>query len=317
MNSPLISIIVPVYNVAEYLEKCVNSIVFQSYKNIEVILVDDGSTDNSAKLCDDLAKKFKRVYSYHKPNGGLSSARNYGLNVMKGEYFFFVDSDDYLLPNAIESMYYGIKLLGVDIIECQFLKVTGDDATVNLNEISLRKDSIKKFVSKLISWKEHYPMAWNKLYSTKKFGKYRFEEDKLNEDEFYVNSWLQDVNEVGYISNALYCYRVRPGSIMAKPYSIKRTDAIDAFVKRIDIVKHNWLELTDDMCVMLSFQILDKVKLVTNQGNDIDFAIRQRIVQLIEPVLDDLLYSPKVSTKDKKLLALIKTDFDKFVKEVK
>ncbi len=317
MTSPLISIIVPVYNVCDYLEKCVKSIVFQSYKNIEIILVDDGSTDSSGKMCDELAVKYNRVVVYHKENGGLSSARNYGLDRMRGEYFFFVDSDDYIFPGTIETLYNGLKLLNVDIIECQFLKVSGDSATSSLNSFTLRKDSIQKFMSSVIAWKEHYPMSWNKLYSTEKFGKYRFADGKINEDEFYINSWITDVECVGYISNALYCYRERPGSIMAKPYSMKRTDAIDAFVKRVDIVKKYWRELLDDMCVMLNFQIFNKTKLVTSQGHDTDFAIRKRIAELVAPVIDDLMCCSKISNKDKQLLALIPADFDKFVKEVK
>lgn len=317
MTTPLISIIVPIYNVGDYLEKCVNSIVFQSYRNIEVLLIDDGSTDNSGTLCDILAKKFKRVYSYHKENGGLSSARNYGLDRMKGEYFFFVDSDDYLLPGAIETMYYGLKLLNVDVIECQYIKVSGNEGNSSLNNVTLRKDSIQKFLSSLIAWKDHYPMAWNKLYSTKKFGKYRFKEDRLNEDEFYINDWITDVNEVGYVSNNLYCYRERPGSIMAKPYSIKRTDTIVAYVKRLDIIKQNWRELLDPMCEQLKTQVLSKTKLVASQGNDNDLAIRKKIAELVTPVLDDLLYCPKISNKDKTILSLIQTDFDKFIAEVK
>ncbi len=314
MSYPLISVIIPVYNVSEYLEKCVNSVVFQSYKNIEVILVDDGSKDDSGALCDMLAKKYKKVTAYHKTNGGLSSARNYGMDIMKGEYFFFIDSDDYILPETLSSMYHGLKMLNVDIIECQYLKVQGDIAQSSLNNFGLRKDGIKTFVSSLVKWKDHFPMAWNKLYSTKKFGKFRFEEGRLNEDEFFVNTWLPHVEEIGYMSNAFYCYRERLGSIMAKPYSLKRTDAIDAYVRRFEYIVRGMPDLVPDVCAMIAYQVINKTKLVASQGNDGDLTIRKKIAELIIPILDYMTECEKIPSADRKLLDLIQTDFDEYIR---
>ena len=114
-KNPLISIIVPVYNVEEYLDKCVESIVNQTYKNIEVILVDDGSPDNCPKMCDDWAKKDKRIKVIHKKNGGLSDARNKGIDESKGEYLSFVDSDDYITDNYVELLYNIISKEHADI----------------------------------------------------------------------------------------------------------------------------------------------------------------------------------------------------------
>ena len=119
-ENELVSIIVPVYNVEQYLEKCVNSIINQSYKNLEIILVDDGATDNSGKICDELAKLDNRIKVYHKENGGLSDARNYGVERATGEYIGFVDSDDYIDPKMYEKLYEAIKKENVDVVECSF-----------------------------------------------------------------------------------------------------------------------------------------------------------------------------------------------------
>ena len=125
-GNELISIIVPVYNVEKYLEKCVNSIVNQTYKNLEIILVDDGATDSSGKLCDKLAKIDNRIKVYHKENGGLSDARNYGVERATGDYIGFVDSDDYIDSEMYGKLYEAIKKENVDVAECN-LKIIYPD----------------------------------------------------------------------------------------------------------------------------------------------------------------------------------------------
>ena len=123
MNNELISIIVPVYKVEKYLEKCVKSILKQTYTNLEIILVDDGSPDNSGKMCDELAKVDDRIKVYHKKNGGLSDARNYGVERANGEYIGFVDSDDYIHECMYEKLYEAIKKSGTLIVECGVTRV--------------------------------------------------------------------------------------------------------------------------------------------------------------------------------------------------
>lgn len=121
-----ISVVVPVYNVEQYLEKCVNSIINQTYKNLEIILVDDGATDKSGKLCDELAKLDNRIMVYHKKNGGLSDARNYGVERATGDYIGFVDGDDYIDAEMYEKLYEAIKKENVDVAECN-LKIIYSD----------------------------------------------------------------------------------------------------------------------------------------------------------------------------------------------
>lgn len=310
MNNPKISVIIPVYNVESYLEKCVKSVVFQSYRNLEIILVDDGSTDKSDEMCDQLSKKYKNVFAFHKENGGLSSARNYGMEKMTGEYFFFIDSDDYIYYKTIEKMYFALKFLDVDIVECEYAKVTSDYGFNYTNQTVLRIDSSEEFLSHVIKWKEHYPMAWNKLYKTSVFGKYRFREGRLNEDEFFINDWIVNTKKIGYLSLPLYYYRIRKDSIMGQPFTIKRADAFDAYVNRYLIIKESYPKIINQSLWHIGTQIISKIKLVEAQNNDKDYKIRKRIIEFISPIYADILSCKTLSEKDKNLLIKYKIDIN-------
>ena len=121
---PLVSIIVPVYNVEKYLRECLNSLVTQTYPNLEILLIDDGSKDSSGKICDEYAHAHKNFYAYHKKNTGLGLTRNYGLNLIKGDYVTFVDSDDYLDKNAISHLIAGLNDGKSDTVIGGFTKIT-------------------------------------------------------------------------------------------------------------------------------------------------------------------------------------------------
>lgn len=300
MKEPLISIIVPVYNVKPFLERCVKSCVFQTYKNIEILLVDDGSTDGSGELCDELARKYQKVSVFHKLNGGLSDARNYGMDRMKGEYFFFVDSDDYLNSNALMLMYHCCEALGLDIIECEFKKVSSTDMTnFYFDSFSCEKNSTLNFIFQNIKFSKHYPMAWNKLYKTSLFGKCRFKFQKLNEDEFFVNSWLNLTSFVGYISAPLYYYQTRDESIMAKPYNIKRVDGIEAYVERLGIVKRLFPKAVDNLEKFIIEHSLAKIAIVENENLDDDKKIRNRIAKTLEPIRREIVSCPVLGPLNK------------------
>ena len=126
MGNSLISVVVPVYNVEQYIDRCITSIEKQTYSHLQIILVDDGSTDSSGKKCDLLAKGDKRIQVIHKTNGGLSSARNEGIKVAQGEYITFIDSDDFFQPDSIEYLYGLIKNYQADIAVGNYIRTTGD-----------------------------------------------------------------------------------------------------------------------------------------------------------------------------------------------
>ena len=141
MENQLISIIVPIYNVEKYLKQCIESIISQTYRNIEIILVDDGSPDNCGKICDEYSQKDKRIIVLHKENGGLSDARNKGIDIAKGDYLTFVDSDDFVNIDYIEKLYNSIKFNNTKLAQCGISKV--DENNEIIEKLNYEKNQIK------------------------------------------------------------------------------------------------------------------------------------------------------------------------------
>ena len=184
----LISIIVPVYKVEAYLDECVQSLVSQTYKNLEIILVDDGSPDKCPQMCDEWAKKDSRIRVIHKPNGGLSSARNAGLDVAKGGYIGFVDSDDFFDSKMYEVLYEGLtRSPNIGISAIQFLKYEAGKSEIYNPEWDIKSDIlIKSKDFGLLTLKQAICYAaTNKLYKKEVIGGTRFREGKANEDTLF------------------------------------------------------------------------------------------------------------------------------------
>lgn len=202
----LISIIVPVYNVEKYVTRCLESIARQDYRNIEIIIVDDGSNDRSGEICDEFEKEEKRAKVFHKKNGGLSDARNFGINKARGEWIIFVDSDDYVNKKYISKMYNALKSENIDIVVCgyndeipQKMVLSGEEATIRL----LTKQENIDIV------------AWNKLYKKKLFvnNEIFFPKGKIHEDTLTTYKILSKARKVAYVPEALYRYVQREDSI--------------------------------------------------------------------------------------------------------
>lgn len=210
----LISIIVPVYNVEEYIEKCVNSIINQTYKNIEIILVDDGSKDNSGKICDELKQKDSRIKVIHKENGGLSDARNAGLKIANGDYIGFVDSDDYIKEDMFEILYKLNKEHNADISIVSFYeiykgKVIGVRDSKKLEELN-KIQAIKELLidTKIQSY------AWNKLFKKQLFENIEFPKSKNFEDIATTLLLFEKANKVALLEEPKYYYVRRDNSII-------------------------------------------------------------------------------------------------------
>lgn len=232
----LISVIVPIYKVEKYITKCIDSIVNQTYKNIEIILVDDGSPDNCGHICDEYAKKDSRIMVIHKQNGGLSSARNAGLDVAKGQYICFIDSDDYMDEKYIEIMAKNIEQ--VDIVACDFkyvYEVNGNysDSCLNVENEILEKEKVMLGLFD----KKHYlilTVAWNKLYKKTIFDNLRYTEGIIHEDEDIAYKILDKCNKIKVIKDKLYYYLQRESSIMGSINVEKRLVMIDIYKRRTD-----------------------------------------------------------------------------------
>ena len=181
---PLISVIVPVYNVEDYLSKCVASILAQSYKNLQVILVDDGSTDRCPEICDDIAKRESRVQTIHKKNGGLSSARNAGIDAANGDFLAFVDSDDYIAPDMYEYLYRNMAETESDISICGKYVVYENGRLILKQDQSilcLVMDS-EEAIRRMCSFRDYDTSSCDKLYKRELFSSIRFPLGKLCED---------------------------------------------------------------------------------------------------------------------------------------
>ena len=239
---PKISIIVPIYNVEQYLGTCINSILNQTFKDFELILVNDGSTDNSLEICKYYKKIDSRICIINKKNGGLSSARNAGLDIAKGEYIGFVDSDDYIHPQMYEILYNYIKKEEADISLCDFKKVKCyekcesqkyDEKNLDIKSYCNTQASEELFKEKAIT----FIVAWNKLYKRKLFNDNRYKLGKRYEDEFIIHRLLYQSTKVVYVPVELYFYLKRDNSIMSKSFSLKNLDALDAYMDRINFFK--------------------------------------------------------------------------------
>jgi glycosyltransferase involved in cell wall biosynthesis len=241
----LISVIVPIYKVEQYLPKCVESIRNQIYQNLEIILVDDGSPDHCPELCDEYAGLDSRIRVIHKPNGGLSDARNAGIEAAEGDYICFVDSDDYIAETMIQKLYSALKKQDADMSLCGFTYVDEKYNSIverNIgmpikNEVLFGRDAIKKMAGES-GWV--YTIAWCKLYKAALFQTIRFPVGKIHEDEFVSHLVFAKCNKVSCIADRLYFYLQRENSIMGnahKSFSIKELDASEAFLKRALFLK--------------------------------------------------------------------------------
>lgn len=233
----LISVIVPIYKVEKYLKRCVDSIINQTYKNLEIILVDDGSPDGCGSICDEYAEKDSRVRVIHKENGGLSDARNAGLDIAAGEYIGFVDSDDYIAPEMYEVMLGRLTETGADTAVCNCL-CTGDmddyreqfNRSEAMKDCVLNRDAALEKLTEKYGWV--YVTAWNKLYKKRIFDNIRFPKGKIHEDEFIIHRVIGESGKIACINQRLYYYFQRRGSIMSARSINAEMDACEAFADR-------------------------------------------------------------------------------------
>ncbi|VEG71540.1 hyaluronan synthase [[Pasteurella] aerogenes] len=241
----LISIVIPVYNVKDYLEKCFESVINQTYKNIEVILVNDGSTDGSGELCDDLALKDPRVVVYHKENGGLSSARNLGIDKAKGNYIGFIDSDDYIDLDMYDLLYRNIKNDNADIAMCGLYNIHATAQQSQEKNIQHFVVEPERAIQIVLDAKLTSVTAVNKLYKKELFNDLKYEVGRTSEDAFIIVKLLDKCNRISITNERKYYYFHRTGSITKQSFSIKTLDVIDAYKQNLNIIKKKYPRIID------------------------------------------------------------------------
>jgi len=230
MQAPLVSVIIPIYKVEPYLRRCVNSVINQSYTNLEIILVDDGSPDKCSAICDEYAQNDRRIKVIHKQNGGLSSARNVGLHICKGLFITFVDSDDWIETNYIEVLYNLQGKYNADIVvgENQIRKDTANVLTKqelqDSSETILDQNCALKHL--FLSNNHTYVVSWGKLYKKELLTGFQFPIGKYHEDEFTTFQLFYKAKRICYTNKILYNYFQRPGNITSTDHP---NDLLEAY----------------------------------------------------------------------------------------
>lgn len=243
MGNDLISIIIPVYKVEEYLEKCIESVLKQTYTNLQIILVDDGSPDNCGKICDEYAKKDSRIEVIHKVNGGLSDARNVGIAKAKGKYIGFVDSDDYIKEDMYEILINLIKEYDADVSICNLYDVIDGKEYIRNNENGIQEYSRLEILKEVLLDKNIQSYAWNKLYKKELFDEIKYPIGKKYEDigtTFYV---FEKCNKIVVTSKPEYYYLKRSDSLVNNVTESTVLDYTDIIIQRYLYTQKNIEEL--------------------------------------------------------------------------
>lgn len=261
MDNEKLSIIVPVYKVEQYLDECIKSLVNQSYKNIEIILIDDGSPDRSGEICDDWARNDNRIYVIHKSNEGAAKARNEGLRMASGEYIGFVDSDDYVSPYMFETLIHLMSYYHCDIVECGFYKTDTSYLKFDKNIIDTPKIVDSETALKYhIQDKLFKQTIWNKVYNKSVI--VPFTEGKYIDDEFWVYQVIGKSKRLISVDAKMYAYRQQAQSVMHAGYSLKRLDALEAKKRRCEYISNNFPSLDIEARNSLFFSCVYQYQMV-------------------------------------------------------
>lgn len=252
----LISVIVPVYNVEAYLDKCISSIVNQSYRNLEIILVDDGSPDNCPAMCDAWKEKDSRIVVLHKENGGLSDARNAGMGAAHGEFISFIDGDDWIEPRFFEILQHELEAQNADVAAVQYRLCWEGDACERQSTYEHVTVYDRQMAMRLLIQNQIKQVVWNKLYRSAQILDIPFEKGKVHEDEFWTYQVIGRIERFAAIDYIGYDYFQRADSIMGAGYSPKRLDAVEAKTRRQAYLTEHMPELAPEGARDLLFTCL-------------------------------------------------------------
>lgn len=291
MNS-LITVIIPVYKVEAYLTACVESVLGQTYENFELILVDDGSPDNCPQMCDAFAARDSRIRVIHKENGGLSSARNAGIEIARGEYLAFLDSDDLWSPLFLERLYRVIQETGADFSVCLFRQFLETPAVLtpeeSKTEVLTQRQAFECFFNER---NVNMVVAPNKLYRRCLFDAVRYPVGQIHEDEAVIHEIIGGAKTVAWVEEAHYHYRQAPGSITTSKFSLKRLDAAKSKERRIAwFEEHGMHDLADRTRIsylgnLMWLYRMVRMEVKTPEANQICDLIHDRFCTICTPNL--------------------------------
>ena len=303
MNEVLISIIVPVYNVEHYLKKCVDSICCQTYKNLEIILVDDGSTDCSGSLCDEFLASDSRIKVIHKANGGLSDARNAGMEVASGEWWMFVDSDDYLTSDTAETLLHMAVEKHCEIAVCNMIRIY-EDGEQEPFYCPVTEPTIWGDEQRFETLKQ--PSVCNKLFRSNLFNGVSFPKGKFYEDTFVYHILAYRASRIAMTGLSGYYYLSRRESILGQPqFTDRYFDFVEAVHERaMFLLNHGVSRYGEDACLSLYAAVVNSTKNIRKTPQN---AERFQIMwEWYELAYRKLISSPDISIKQKLRLFLLK-----------
>lgn len=296
MKEPLISVIVPVYKVENYLEVCLRSIVNQTYENIEIILVDDGSPDRCPQICDSWKKRDNRIKVIHQNNSGGGQARNRALDVARGEFIAFVDSDDYIALTMLEFLYNQFSE-EVDIVECGYCITENDDVLFDDKNITYecKVFDTEEAMRENIRDRIFRQLIWNKMYRKNIIGNIRFPIGSKIDDEFWTYRVLGNARKLIYTSKVLYAYRQQENSVMHLLSPERRLQSIEAKIQRHNYIIKYMPNLEAESLSNLWFTCIYQGQLAMRRMNEKEYQhILKKLKQIMQlyPIKGDLSKIP-------------------------
>ncbi|MCD2502901.1 glycosyltransferase [Clostridium sp. NSJ-145] len=280
MMKPIISIIVPIYNVEKYLPKCIDSILNQTFKEFELILVDDGSLDNSGRICDEYSKKDKRIRVIHKENCGVSSARNVGVESSLGNYIGFVDPDDYIDKYMYQKMIDMCTIKNADIAICKFVREINGQISEAKDGFYIRELDNVEGLRECFKGILYRHSLCNKLFKKKCFEGIRFPEGRIHEDLSTTYRLLANSNKSVYINYSGYIYVKRENSILTSTFNEKRLQAFEGWKEILSFMLENYPELKEQVIATFAYACIDNMIYVLNQVNNKN--IRNKYINYIK-----------------------------------
>ena len=264
----LISVVIPVYNQEKFIDGCIEAVVSQNYKNIEIILIDDGSSDSSGDICESWKGKDSRIIVSHQDNKGLSAARNAGIDLAKGDFISFVDADDCIKKSFLSDLVMAIRLTGADLAFCDIDSSRLGESEKDVSEpVTLSRKECMNILYDPDS-REYVEMvvAWNKLYRRELFYEHRFEIGRFHEDEFMINQLIYSIDKAVYVPSKNYIYRDNEDGITGANNvgDIRHLHVADAYIQRIDMALENG---DRDFAAITLKRILLKLMVFTKSNN--------------------------------------------------
>lgn len=303
MDEVLISVVVPVYNVEHYLKKCVDSICHQTYRNLEIILVDDGSTDCSGSLCDEFATSDSRIRVIHKSNGGLSDARNAGMELASGEWWMFVDSDDYIAPDTAETLLLAAVENHCEIAVCNMMRIY-EDGKQEPFYCPVTEPTIWAGEQRFETLRQ--PSVCNKLFRADLFKELRFPKRKFYEDTFVYHVLAHRANRIALTGLSGYYYLSRRESILGQSqFTDRYFDYVEAIHERaMFLFNHGVSHYGEEACLSLYAAIVNSTKNIRKTPQNAEHF--QRMWEWYELAYRNLMSSPDTSIKQKLRLFFLK-----------